>query len=225
MLYVIGVGIGKPQFLTLEAIEKLKKSDIVIVPKSKKSSRSVAFSVIKDFVDKDKIQFFSFPTTNDKDELKEAYDSQAAFIKSLLDNGKTVSYTTIGDVSVYSTFNYLAERLKNLEVDFEIIPGIPSFVALADRVKIPLTLKGESLAVVEMKKGVEHIVKLFEFFDTVVIMKINNRIDELRKIVEIVKPKDAWLGKNLFLEEEKIINLNENETIEEAYLSIAVLRK
>ncbi len=225
MLYVIGVGIGKPQFLTLEAIEKLKKSDIVIVPKSKKSSRSVAFSVIKDFVDKDKIHFFSFPTTNDKDELKEAYDSQAAFIKSLLDNGKTVSYTTIGDVSVYSTFNYLAERLKNLEVDFEIIPGIPSFVALADRVKIPLTLKGESLAVVEMKKGVEQIVKLFEFFDTVVIMKINNRIDELRKIVEIVKPKDAWLGKNLFLEEEKIINLNENETIEEAYLSIAVLRK
>ncbi|WP_022670041.1 precorrin-2 C(20)-methyltransferase [Hippea alviniae] len=225
MLYVIGVGVGKPEFLTLEALEKLRKSDIVIVPKSKKSSRSVAFNVIKDFVDKDKIQFFSFPTTNDKDELKRAYDSQALMIEKLLNEGKTVSYTTIGDVSIYSTFNYLSERLKDLGIYFEIIPGIPSFVAFADRIKIPLSLKDESFAVVEMKKGVGHIVKLFEYFDTVVIMKVNNRIDELLEIVEMVKPKDAWLGKNLFLEKEEIVDLNKTDKINEAYLSLAVLRR
>ena len=54
-IYALGVGIGNSEFLTLDAYEVLKKSDVVIVPQSKKSKRSGSLqrSIAKNFLWRD----------------------------------------------------------------------------------------------------------------------------------------------------------------------------
>ncbi len=53
---------------------------------------------------------------------------------------------TIGDPMIYSTFIYIMEELEGEgeDIDIEIIPGIPSFVASAAEAKVPLTVKGDN---------------------------------------------------------------------------------
>ncbi|AEA34559.1 precorrin-2 C(20)-methyltransferase [Hippea maritima] len=226
-VFVIGLGAGDSGLITLKAYEILKGCDVVITPKSKLSPRSVALEIVKDIVEKDRIEFFNFPTTNDEGDLKEAYDREANRIKQLISQGKRVAYTTIGDVSIYSTFNYLSERLTHLGVDFEIVEGVPSFISLANRVKKPLVLKGESFAVVELKEGVDKIVRLFELVDTVVVMKIGGRIRQLFELIRSVKLEYAYLGSRLYLEGERIIDLMDakQDEISDAYLSVAILKR
>ncbi len=226
-VYVIGLGVGDSGLLTLNALNAIKNSDIVITPQSKKSKRSVALNIIKDFVDEDKIKMFYFPTTNNEQELKKVYDEEAEFIEKAFLNKKQVSYVTIGDVSIYSTFNYLSERLKNKNIPFEIIPGIASFISLANRIAQPLVLKGESFAVMEMSKGVDKIVSAFDIVDSVTILKVGNRIENLMEIVRRIKPSYAYLGIKLYMEDERIVNLLEDDVqnIKDAYLSLAVIKK
>ncbi|WP_025209388.1 precorrin-2 C(20)-methyltransferase [Hippea sp. KM1] len=225
-VFVIGLGAGDEGLITLKAFRILKGCDVVITPKSSLSARSVALEIVRGIMDESKIEFFLFPTTNDEEQLKEAYDKEAERIKQLTDEGKSVAYTTIGDVSVYSTFNYLSERLNRLGVDFEIIEGIPSFISLADRVKKPLVLKGESFAVVELKEGVDKIVKLFELVSTVVVMKIGNRIEQLFELTDRLNLEYAYLGSKLYLDGEQIVDLlsARREEISDAYLSVAILK-
>ncbi len=226
-VYAVGVGVGKSGFLTLDAYDILKKSDVIVVPQSKKSKRSAALKVIERYIEKDKISMFYFPTTNNDDELKKAYDDEAAKIKSFVDKQKSVAYVTIGDVSIYSTFNYLADRIKKYGIDIEIAAGIPSFIALSDKVGVPLVLKGESFAIVEMNKGVDYILKLFELVDSIAVLKINNRIDELFEIKNKIELEYAYIGTKLYMEDEKIRDLltAQKEEIKNAYLSLAVLKK
>jgi precorrin-2/cobalt-factor-2 C20-methyltransferase len=226
-VYIIGVGVGDSGLLTNEALDILSSCDVVIVPQSKKSKRSVALSVVENFVDKSKVKMFYFPTTNSESELKKAYDEQALEISNMFMDGKIVVYVTIGDVSIYSTFNYLSDRLKKLNIPLEIIPGIPSFISLADRVGVPLVLKDESFALVELKKGVEYVVKMFEFVNSIAILKIGNRVDELYKILESIELEYAYLGIKLYSDKERIIDLLKTDrgSVEEAYLSLAILKK
>ncbi|WP_035587122.1 precorrin-2 C(20)-methyltransferase [Hippea jasoniae] len=226
-LFVVSVGPGCRDGLTIKAKEAIKKSDIVIVPKSQKSKRSVAFEAAG-YILKDKhVEMFNFPTTNDEAQLEKAYSEEAKKIKAYIDEGRIVSFLTIGDASIYSTFSYLAKKLRDSDVDYEAIAGIPSFIEFVSRIKVPLTTKNQSFCVVELKKGVDFIVNLFEFFETVVVMKVNNRLDLLYEIIDKINPQIAILGSNICLEDEKIVDLlnTDSSKLKEAYLSVAVLKR
>ncbi len=227
VVFALGVGVGNPNLITLEAYKILKNSDIVIVPQSKKAQKSIALGIINQFVNEDSIKMFYFPTTNDDNELQRVYDEQADFIAYLYEQKKRIAYVTIGDVSIYSTFNYLSKRLQTIGIPFSIVPGVASFISFADIINKPLVVKDEGFAVVEMKRGVDYMVELFNFVNTIVILKINNRIDELLEIVNRVQLEYAYLGKRLYLEDESIVDLlkTDKSDIDNAYLSLAILKK
>lgn len=80
---------------------------------------------------------------------------------------------TLGDVSVYSTCTYVHNAVKNAGFELEIIPGITSFCAAADKAQISLCEGNESVAIIPSLKS-NLLEKYIADFDTVVIMKSGN---------------------------------------------------
>ena len=113
-------------------------------------------------------------------------------IISALKDGKDVAMITLGDVSVYSTCTYVHNAVKNAGFELEIIPGITSFCAAADKAQISLCEGNESVAIIPSLKS-NLLEKYIADFDTVVIMKSGNDTDVIYDILKSTDLKTTRL--------------------------------
>ncbi|MCA1926955.1 MAG: precorrin-2 C(20)-methyltransferase [Calditerrivibrio sp.] len=220
--YALGIGPGDGKLITVKAVDILKKSDKVYVPQSDETGRSVALDIVKNYIPLEKIQLYYFPMNNNRDELNIRYKNLADMIKGDLNDGLIVSYVTIGDPLIYSTFNYLYEKLDG--VDIEIVPGISSFSAVASVLKRDIVQKGESFCVIE-PEHFDNFNSLLELFDTIIVMKAHRGIEKLKNLLKGEnRVKDAYLVSRVGLDGELIIDLKKDSDISKAYLSVAFLK-
>ncbi|NPA45499.1 MAG: precorrin-2 C(20)-methyltransferase, partial [Chlorobi bacterium] len=223
----IGLGPGDPELLTLKAVKIMKEVDIIVVPQSDKTGKSMAKDIISPYVENDKLFMYYFPMTNDADELDKRYTDAANKIFNFLKEGKTVAYVTIGDTPVYSTFNYLYAKLKLLNIDVEMIPGISAFSAVANKAKISLCEKNEKFCVMEMPSDTEELNEKLNEFATVVLMKVHKKFDKLIEYVKSNKLSTAIMVQKVSLDDEIVYDLNNFDSLNEkaGYMSTAVLKK
>ncbi len=221
-LFGIGIGPGDIKLLTIKALEILKKSDKVYVPQSDAFGKSLAYEIVKSYIDDRKISFYCFPMKNSQEDLNRRYDELAKRLREDIKKGMTVSYVTLGDPSIFSTFNYLSKRLKDIEI--EIIPGIASFLAASAVAKMEIVSKGESFCVVE-PEHLSDFHELSKLFNTIIVMKAYRG---LKKIIELIgaypQIRNAYLVCRAGLEDEKIFDLKKEIPPENPYLSIALLK-
>ena len=62
-------------------------------------------------------------------------------------------FITLGDPAVYSTFMYTLPYIEEAGVEVEVVPGVTSFCAVADSMKIPLVAWNEDLVVAPVRKN------------------------------------------------------------------------
>lgn len=60
-------------------------------------------------------------------------------VRAHLDGGRDVAMLNLGDVSIYATCSYLMEILKAQGYETVMVPGVPSFCAVAARLGVSLT--------------------------------------------------------------------------------------
>ncbi|KJR43091.1 precorrin-2 C20-methyltransferase [Candidatus Magnetoovum chiemensis] len=225
-IYSIGLGPGEPDLITVKAKKMLEQSDIIIVPQSDKTGRSIAKDIVLNYAKLSKIEMYYFPMNNQKDELEERYLELAKKIVEMLKEGTIISYVTIGDPTIYSTSNYLTERLKGLGVNVIYIPGISSINAAATKIGIPLCVKGENFAVYELPNSVEETIKLINRHPTVVFLKVNKRLAQLIEALSIIKPSEAYLVRRVGLDGEEVYDmLKSAPAVDAAYLSVAIVKR
>ncbi|XRO75447.1 precorrin-2 C(20)-methyltransferase [Methanocaldococcus sp. 28A] len=220
-VYGIGVGVGDKKLLTLKALEVLKKVDKIFIPISKEGKKSIAYEIIKDYIDGKEIEELLFPMIKDKEKLKKYWEN--ALEKVLNEDGE-VAIVTIGDPTLYSTFSYVWKLLREKGVNVEIINGISSIFASAAALKIPLVEGDEKLCILPQGKDLE---KYIDEFDTIIIMKTKNLKEKLEKI----KNRDDYiigLVKRVTFEDEKVVigkldELNFDEFND--YLSLAIIKR
>ena len=123
---------------------------------------------------------------------EESRRNSAEKIISALKDGKDVAMITLGDVSVYSTCTYVHNAVKNAGFELEIIPGITSFCAAADKAQISLCEGNESVAIIPSLKS-NLLEKYIADFDTVVIMKSGNDTDVIYDILKSTDLKTTRL--------------------------------
>ena len=133
-LYGVGVGPGDPELLTLKARRILLEADVVAVP-DKGSGEKTALNIVKDVVEGKNLRPCPTPMVRDKALLDGCYEEIAARICALLDEGKNVAFITLGDPTLYSTYIYVHKKVLARGYDAELIPGVPSFCAVAARLK------------------------------------------------------------------------------------------
>ncbi|MEG1430575.1 MAG: precorrin-2 C(20)-methyltransferase, partial [Oscillospiraceae bacterium] len=146
-LYGIGVGPGDPELLTLKAVRLLGEADIIAVP-DKGTGEKTALNIVKDFVVGKELLYCPTPMVRDGARLEACYEEIATKICDLLKAGKTVAFITLGDPTVYSTYIYVHKKVLARGYGAELIPGVPSFCAVAAELGVSLCEGGERLLVV-----------------------------------------------------------------------------
>lgn len=187
-LYVIGIGPGDPELMTLKAVRILKHVQCIFVPKGREEGSSLALSIVRKelTLDNKEIVEAYFPmvrtATNKKTgeraeerpELDSKWDDTVDAVLDRLDRGIDAAFITIGDPGIYSTFFYLHDRLltRKPSLAIEIVPGISSINAAAARAGSYLGLGNGRIAILPANYQ-DSLQETLEKFDTVVLMKVN----------------------------------------------------
>lgn len=225
-VYSLGLGPGDHELITVKAKRILEESDIIVVPQSNEQGRSVAREIILHYIDESKIHMCYIPMTNNRKDLLRRYTDLASAIKEMVAQGRRVSYVTQGDPTIYSTSNYLTEKLENLGIRVKHVPGISAINAASSMLGLPLTVKKENFGVYEMPAEAETAADLIQRHPTTVLMKINNRLPMLIDTVKRIKPEKAFLVRRIGLDGERVYDmLNGSLPPEAAYLSVAVIKR
>ena len=187
--YGIGLGPGDPELITLKALRTIQKADCIFVPKSDTKEDSLALEIVKDYVKGKRVIEQIYPMTKDKQTLNTAWLKAAEEIHTEVKNGHDVVYLTLGDPMTFSTYIYLLRHLNTMLPEKAIltIPGITSYNAAASAANYPLLTGNERLAVIPVPKDLAELRPILESFDTVVMMKVAKKLDEVIQLLEDMK--------------------------------------
>jgi precorrin-2/cobalt-factor-2 C20-methyltransferase len=239
-LYVVGVGPGDPELLTLKAVRILKAVPCIFVPKGREEGSSLALSIIERALDLGgkRIVEIHFPMhkTRKKEEgsgaeaaeLDLKWKQAAAALYDRLSTGNDAAFVTIGDPTIYSTFFYLCDglRLVDPNLSIEIIPGVSSINASASRAGISLGLGDESIAVLPATYT-DDLAEIIEKFDTVVLMKVYRVFHKLLPVLEkmVLLDRALYVSKAGMKGEKIIRNIRDVKDGDLNYFSMVIIRK
>lgn len=215
-LYGIGTGPGDKDLLTLKAIKAIENSSIIFAPNNK--GKNMALDTVEDFIINKEVILIDFPMGK---VIKEDYKKTADIILSNIPDNEEGAFLTIGDPMVYSTFIYIMEELDNMndEIDIEIISGIPSFLAAAGAMKIPLTLKGDIFLLCD-----ELYEDKLKDCNSIAILKTLRNKENILNTLENENFKYNYI-KNISFEDEEVIEKKKDILKDKNYMSLILARK
>lgn len=206
ILYGIGTGPGDPELMTLKSIRIIKESDVIALPISdctvinrpklvnaeecgkdflmKCVAFSIAYHNIPQILEK-KIVLLPMPMNKDKEELKKIHNECSDVIEQLINQNNQIAFLTIGDPTIYSTYLYLHNRMKERHLPVGIINGIPSFCASAARMGMGLVENKEQLHILPSSYDIEKEIQLK---GTKVLMKAGTKMAQVKGLI---REKDA----------------------------------
>jgi precorrin-6A synthase len=185
---VIGIGVGDPDQLTVQAVRALNRVDVFFVMDkgaTKGKLRAVREEILRRHIRGRRYRIAEAaspprdPAPADYracvDDLNQA--KQAVFEKLIgeLKDGETGAFLVWGDPMLYDSTirNLHALESAGLALDYEVIPGITAIQALAAAHKIPLNRIAEAVTITTGRKlangfppGVDSVVVLLDGEDT-----------------------------------------------------------
>lgn len=218
VFFGVSTGPGDPEHMTLKAVRAIEGCDVIAAPRTHKGN-SLAFDIVRSIVDlKDKeILNLDFAMSRNADENSRMHDISVRKIEDCLEMGKSVAMLSIGDISLYSTFSYIYDRLRN-KYKCEIIPGVNSFSACAAKAGVSLTEMNKPLTIVP--GGYENIEAALSSEGTKVIMKSGRGI---YSAVQKLRDRDYVIVQNCGLENE-IISVNGGSEISDSYFTTILVK-
>lgn len=227
--YGVGVGPGDNELLTLKAVRIIKSVDCIFVPRADSKESSLALDIVNEVVSGKRVIEQVYPMVRDKTKLKAAWLKAANEIKYEVELGNDVAYLTIGDPLTFSTYCYLLQQLSKIIPSQKIhtIPGITSYNAAACMVNFPLIEQDEKLAVIPVSKEVRELRQILETFDTIVLMKVAKKLDEIIELLDEMNLIDnslfaSYVGFNKEFITQDLKSLRGSG---KGYLSVIIVRK
>ena len=176
-LYGVGVGPGDPELLTIKTQRIIRQSPVLAVPDAGRGEKT-ALTIAGELAEGKQLLYCAAPMIRDEAQLDAAYEQNADLVCAQLDQGKDVAFLTLGDPTVYSTYLYLHRKVVARGYEAEIIPGVPSFCAVAARLGMALCEKSERLLIVPAShKGISDCMDLDA---NLVFMKAGKEIGALK---------------------------------------------
>ena len=225
-LYGVGVGPGDPELMTLKAVKTIEGCDIIAVPDTGKTER-VALEIAKQAVgglERKKVVEVHMPMTRNRETLDRFHDRAAEELIAYLDEGNNVAFLTLGDPTIYSTSMSVHKRVLTTGRSAKIVPGIPSFCAVAARLNISLVEGGQPLHVIPA--SYEKTEEGLGLEGTKVLMKTGKAFGEVR---ELLKKKGAMkcakMVQRCGMERERVFDSLEDADESASYFSVILVKE
>jgi precorrin-4/cobalt-precorrin-4 C11-methyltransferase len=132
-VYFVGAGPGDPELITIKGKRIINNADIIIYTGS-----LVPQEVIEDHK----------KTASIYNSASMSLDEVINVIKQGINNKQVVARVHTGDPSLYGAIREQMDTLEQLNIDYEVIPGVSSFLAAAAAIKKEYTLPGVSQTVI-----------------------------------------------------------------------------
>ena len=164
-LYLIGMGPGGPEYLTIQAIETLKRVDVIFMLEKAGRGKDELLRMRRDILERYRpdggyrtVIATSPPRRNGPDGyqagVREWHQTKRELFQRLIDDeladGQAGGLLLWGDPSLYDQTVSLVAGLaetSNGVLDFSIIPGITAVQMLTARHRIPLNRVGERIVI------------------------------------------------------------------------------
>ena len=208
-VYFIGAGPGDPELITVKGKKIIEMSGYCIYAGS--------------LVNPDILKYCS-KDTRIYDSASMTLDEIISIIEEAKEDNKDVARIHTGDPSIYGAIQEQMSELDKRGIDYEVIPGVSSFLAAASTLKQELTLPGVSQTVIitriEGRTPVPETERLEVLAKSKATLCIFLSIKEINKVVNILKPvygtncpvaivyKASW-------KDEKVIISNLNNVVAE----------
>ena len=124
-VFIVGAGPGDPELITVKGQRLLREADVIIY------AGSLVNPALLDITRKDAVIYNSASMT-----LPEVID----VITAAVADGKMVVRLHTGDPAIYGAIQEQMDALKKKDIDFEVVPGVSSFLATAAALKQEYTL-------------------------------------------------------------------------------------
>ncbi|HEU0089442.1 MAG TPA: precorrin-2 C(20)-methyltransferase [Pseudonocardiaceae bacterium] len=225
----IGVGPGDPDLLTVAAVRELAAAGRVFVPVMAPEVAGRAEAVVRAHLTHERLERLVFALSDgvagSQRHRHECWDAAAARVLAYLrERGGTAAFATLGDPSVYSTFGYLAQTVRDLlpAVRVRTVPGITAMQAAASAARLTLVEGAEPLTLLPLSREFDALDGALARGGTVVVYKGGRRLAELRQRVAAAGALDrAWCAEHLGTPDQRITPLAETEVA--SYLSTVVI--
>ena len=176
-VYFIGAGPGDPELITVKGKKTIEISGYCIY------AGSLVNADILKYCSKD---------TRIYDSASMSLEEIVNVIEEARDDNKDVARVHTGDPSIYGAIQEQMSELDKRGIDYEVIPGVSSFLAAASTLKQELTLPGISQTVIITRIEGRTPVPETEGLETLAKSKatlcIFLSVSEIKKVVDILEP-------------------------------------
>lgn len=181
ILYGVGVGPGDPELITLRALRTIEACPVIAAPRTA-GGRMLALEIASQSASMEGKLLLPLDFTMDRrPEARRAAHQQAS--QALLEHlaaGRDTAFLTLGDVSVYSTFDYVRDLVAAAGYETRRVPGVTSFCAAAARLDMPLAVGREPIHI--LPAGDEDTARALSLPGTKVLMKAGGT-GEMRELL------------------------------------------
>ncbi|CDH04343.1 Cobalt-precorrin-2 C(20)-methyltransferase (S-adenosyl-L-methionine--cobalt-precorrin-2 methyltransferase) [Xenorhabdus bovienii str. oregonense] len=183
-LYVMGVGPGASDLITVRAARILARLDVIYAPSGKKGVQSLAHSIVEEYLSPEtEVCTYHFLMKSDRGEKEAVWDRVAQALQEEVAKGKKVGFITLGDPMLFSTWVFLLERIGNPPW-LEIVPGITSFTAIAAHSAMPLAMENQTLSVIAGTAPDAVLEQALLNYDCIVLMKVYSNFERIRGLLQ-----------------------------------------
>lgn len=182
IFYGVGVGPGDPELLTLKAVRLLQNCPVIATPQTR-NGEMLALEIASQAVDLSgkTILPLQFPMQRNEDVQRASHQAAAQLVAAHLQEGHDVAMLNLGDVSIYSTYAYLMDLLKEQGFVTEMIPAVPSFCAVAARLGQSLTSMNAPLHIIPASGAA--LEDCLSFPGAKILMKSGSQMPHVREVL------------------------------------------
>ena len=132
-VYIVGAGPGDPELITVKGRRLLEEADVIIY------AGSLVPKVLLGYANEE-CEIYNSATMSLPEVL--------AVIEKSVGEGKQVVRLHTGDPSLYGAIQEQMDALRKKGIDYEVVPGVSSFLATAAALKQEYTLPGITQTVI-----------------------------------------------------------------------------
>lgn len=197
-LWVVGVGPGDPELITVKASLVLRRASLVFAPLMGGESESRAYEVAKAYLPQG-CTVVRVPL--------DAPGAHECVVKAALRHRVSEAvFLVLGDPGLYGSCLKMLPEIRGVFSEIEVIPGISAHQVMSARLLLPLAQGDEALGVVPGTIPLEVVSALSRHVRTLVVYKPG--ILFRRHALVLERRFEGWVGEYLATPAERIVPLS-----------------